>query len=146
MAKKLMAPKMQGNPRKMDKVVKPIDRVIPKSKPKSGLLKKALAQGDQSSASSSFTARAARKIATGAGKALKSMAAKPTAKIDSLLSSKKKVAPSVKIDSIKKVNPIGGSKPSVIIKKQTTVKPAKPIAKTLPYTPEKKAIIKKIMK
>ena len=74
---------------------------------------------------------------------------KPTAKIDSLLSGKKKVAPSVKIDSTKKVTPIGGSKPSVIIKKQTTVKPAKPskpVEKLMPYKPAKKAIIKKLMK
>lgn len=43
----------------------------------------------------------------------------------------------LKVDSTKKVTPIGRSKPSVIIKKQTTVKPAKPAAKLMPYKIEK---------
>jgi hypothetical protein len=59
----------------------------------------------------------------------------------------KKAKPdTVKIDSIKKVTPIGGSKPSFTIKKETTIKPAKPIAKKMPYKPAKKEIIKKLMK
>jgi hypothetical protein len=125
--------------------------------PKTNALKSALAKGDKSSASSSFTARAAKKVATGAGKALKSMAAnKIVSKMDSLpkqtyFSNKptlsliermgkksliKKAKPdTVKIDSVKKVTPIGGSKPSVIIKKQTTVKPAKPGVISGPYRP-----------
>jgi hypothetical protein len=67
-------------------------------------------------------------------------------KINSIVGGKKKVAPSVKIDSTKKVTPIGGSKPSFTIKKETTIKPAKPIAKKMPYKPAKKEIIKKLMK
>lgn len=50
-------------------------------------------------------------------------------KINSIVGSKKKVAPSVKIDSTKKVTPIGKSKPSVIIKKETKIKDIKPITK-----------------
>lgn len=52
----------------------------------------------------------------------------------------------LKADTTKKVMPGGGSKPSIIIKKQTTVKPAKPAKKLMPYKPLKKAIIKKLMK
>jgi hypothetical protein len=43
--------------------------------------------------------------------------------------------PIAKKDSVKKVTPIGGSKPSVTIKKETAIKPAKPIAKNMPYKP-----------
>jgi hypothetical protein len=67
-------------------------------------------------------------------------------KINSIVGGKKKVAPSVKVDSTKKVTMGGNSKPSVMIKKQTTVKPTKPGEKLMPYKPGKKAIIKKIMK
>jgi hypothetical protein len=66
----------------------------------------------------------------------------PKAKIAQVLMAKKK-GMGLKVDSTKKVTPIGGSKPSVIIKKQTTVKPAKPIMGKMPM---KKAIIKKMMK
>ena len=69
----------------------------------------------------------------------------PKAKIAQALMAKKK-GMGLKVDSTKKVTPIGGSKPSVIIKKQTTVKPAKPAEKLMPYKPLKKAIIKKLMK
>ena len=41
----------------------------------------------------------------------------------------------LKVDSTKKVTPIGSSKPSVMIKKQTTVKPAKPGVISGPYRP-----------
>lgn len=41
----------------------------------------------------------------------------------------------LKVDSTKKVMPGGGPKPSVIIKKQTTVKPAKPGVISGPYRP-----------
>ena len=105
--------------------------------PKTNALKSALAKGDQSSASSSFTARAAKKVAMGAGKALKSIAAKKdstsnsiSSRINSIVGGKKKVAPSVKIDSTKKVMPGGGSKPSVIIKKETKIRGTKPIDET----------------
>lgn len=56
---------------------------------------------------------------------------------------KKSTSPSVKVDSTKKVTIGGNAKPSAIIKKQTTVKPAKPIMSKMPM---KKAIIKKMMK
>jgi len=71
------------------------------------LLKKSMSAGDQSSAASAYQSMAAKK-------------AKPN---------------TIKIDSTKKVMPIGGSKPSVMIKKQTTIKPAKPVAKNMPYKP-----------
>ena len=51
------------------------------------------------------------------------------------MAAKKAKPNTIKIDSTKKVTPIGGSKPSIMIKKQTTVKPAKPIAKNMPYKP-----------
>jgi hypothetical protein len=48
----------------------------------------------------------------------------------------KKAKPdTVKIDSTKKVTPIGGSKPSFTIKKETTIKPAKPGVISGPYRP-----------
>ena len=50
---------------------------------------------------------------------------------------RKKMAPSFKADTTQKIKVGGGSKPSVIIKKQTTVKPAKPAAKLMPYRIEK---------
>lgn len=85
--------------------------------PKTNVLKNALSKGDKSSAAQAFKSMVAKK-------------AKPN---------------TVKIDSTKKVTPIGGSKPSVIIKKQTTVKP-NPAKQLMPYKPAKKAIIKKLMK
>jgi hypothetical protein len=45
-------------------------------------------------------------------------------KINSIVGGKKKVAPSVKVDSTKKVTMGGNTKPSIMIKKQTTVKPS----------------------
>jgi hypothetical protein len=104
--------------------------------PKTSALKSALAKGDKSSASSSFTARAAKKVAMGAGKALKSIAAKKDStsnpilnRINSIMGAKKGKPNTVKIDSTKKVTPIGGSKPSVMIKKETKIKDVKPITK-----------------
>jgi hypothetical protein len=97
--------------------------------PKTNALKSALAKGDKSSASSSFTARAAKKVATGAGKALKSM------------------APSVKIDSTKKVTPGGRSNPSIMIKKETKIRrPLVGGSIPFPVRPEKKESLKKMMK
>jgi len=43
----------------------------------------------------------------------------------------------LKADTTQKIKVGGGPKPSVIIKKQTTVKPAKPAAKLMPYRIEK---------
>ena len=51
----------------------------------------------------------------------------------------------LKVDSTKKVKIGGNAKPSVMIKKQTTVKPVKPVEKLMPYKPAKK-FIKKLMK
>lgn len=50
----------------------------------------------------------------------------PKAKIAQALMAKKK-GMGLKVDSTKKVTPIGGSKPSVIIKKETKIKGTKPI-------------------
>jgi hypothetical protein len=125
----------------------------PPKKTMKDLLKKISKSGDRASASSSFTARAAKKVAMGAGKALKSIAAKKDStsnpilnRINSIMGAKKGKPNTVKIDSTKKVMPIGGPKSSITIKKQTTIKPTKPDVIKLPYKPVKKAIIKKIMK
>jgi len=80
------------------------------------LLKKAMSSGDKSSASQSYQSMAAKK-------------AKPN---------------TAKIDSTKKVTIGGNAKPSVIIKKQTTVKPAKPVEKLMPYKPITKEFRKKM--
>lgn len=71
-----------------------------------------------------------------------------SSKINSAIGGKKKVAPSVKIDSTKKVIPGGGSKPSIIIKKETKIsRPTIGGSIPFPVRPEKKAIImKKMMK
>jgi hypothetical protein len=69
--------------------------------PKTNVLKNALSKGDKSSAAQAFKSMVAKK-------------AKPN---------------TVKIDSTKKVTPIGGSKPSVMIKKETKIKDVKPITK-----------------
>ena len=50
---------------------------------------------------------------------------------------RKKMAPSVKADTTQRIKVGGVSNPSVIIKKQTTVKPAKPAKKLMPYRIEK---------
>jgi hypothetical protein len=65
------------------------------------LLKKSMSSGDKSSAA----------------QAVKAMAAKA-------IGAKKKMAPSIQVDSTKKVTMGGNAKPSVMIKKQTTVKPS----------------------
>lgn len=67
----------------------------------------------------------------------------PKAKIVQDLMAKKK-GMGLKVDSTKKVTPIGGSKPSVIIKKEKIVKPVNPSIKNMPYKPIKKEITKKI--
>jgi hypothetical protein len=82
------APKGTMTPPSRKKMLERIDKVIKRSvKPKaaSRIIKKALAKGDQSSAASTFTARAAKKVAIGAGKSMGSMAAKKiVSKMDSL--------------------------------------------------------------
>jgi hypothetical protein len=55
--------------------------------------------------------------------------------------------PIVKIDSTKKVMPGGGSKPSIIIKKETKIRrPLVGGSIPFPVRPEKKESLKKIMK
>ena len=102
------------------------------------LLKKAMANGDQSSAANAYKSMAAKKDTVSIPKQTY-FSNKPTMSLIERMGKKsliKKAKPdTVKIDSTKKVTPIGGSKPSVMIKKQTTIKPAKPVAKNMPYKP-----------
>jgi hypothetical protein len=107
--KKIMkAPKGTMTPPSRKNMLERVDKVIKNSmkpKPRTSPLKSALAKGDRISAAQSFTARAAKKVAMGVGKAINN--AKPN---------------TTKIDSVKKVTPIGGSKPSIMIKKETKIR------------------------
>lgn len=150
--KKLMAPKKEGMPKRRNTLVR-IDRVVvkPKPKPKTGLLKKALTQGDQTSASQTFSARAKKGFAMSVGKAFKSDTLKNAlAKGDrtsaaetvkaiaaKAIGSKKKVASQ---DSIPKQTYFS-NKPTLSLIEKMGKKPkpdttAKPIVKTLPYKPK----------
>jgi hypothetical protein len=107
--KKIMkAPKGTMTPPSRKNMLERVDKVIKNSmkpKPRTSPLKSALAKGDRISAAQSFTARAAKKVAMGVGKAINN--AKPN---------------TTKIDSVKKVTPGGGSNPSIMIKKKTEIR------------------------
>jgi hypothetical protein len=118
------------------------------------LLKKAMSSGDRSSASQSYKSMARGAVSAILPKtsALKNALAKgdksSASQAYKSMIAKKGKPNTAKIDSVKKVTPIGKSKPSIIIKKETKIsRPTIGGSIPFPVRPEKKAIIiKKMMK